>query len=222
MAKQLGLKLTRPTWGRRRKGAGRVRAAGRRRGVKHTRRPEHDSRHLEHVTMRARDGVPSLRGAKMFSAVRAALSMASKADFRVVQFSVQRDHVHLVVEADDRVALSSGMNGLSVRCARGINRVARRQGSVWADRYHCEPKTNPTMVRYLLSYVLGNFKKHDPTNAASIDPCSSAPWFGGFRESLPVPREPSPVRPARTWLGSIGWLKAGGPLSIHDAPARSD
>jgi putative transposase len=146
--------------------------------------------------------------------------VASRRDsFQVVEFSVQRDHMHLVVEADDKASLSSGMNGLSVRCAKAVNRAGGREGSVWADRYHSEPKHNAGMVRVVLGYVLYNVKKHDPEHAPDIDRCSSAPWFTGFGRAVPAWAGASPLPAARTWLLSVGWMRAGGPLTPDDGPS---
>ena len=50
------------------------------------------------------------------------LVRGSKVWFRVVHFSVQADHVHLIVEADSRLGLIRGVQGLAVRCAKAINR----------------------------------------------------------------------------------------------------
>jgi putative transposase len=163
--------------------------------------------------------LPSLRVPRIFEAVREAVGAASKGNFQVVQFSVQRDHLHLVVEADDKAALSSGVNGLAVRCAKAVNRAVGRRGRVWGDRYDGKAKDSPTLMRHLLIYVLFNAKKHIPGSAEDIDPCSSAPWFGGFRERIARSTAPSPVRAPRTWLADVGWMKAGGLISIHDAPA---
>jgi putative transposase len=219
MARQLGLKMP-CGWGGRRKGAGkRARAGGQRSRVSHGRRPVHNARHPVHVTMRAGDDVPSLRSPRVFAEVRASVMAASTDSFQVVQFSAQRDHLHLIVEADDGRALTSGMSGFAVRCARAVNRAAGRRGRVWADRYHSDAKESPTKFRHALIYVLFNFKKHDPGNATGLDRCSSAPWFNGFRESIPAETTLSPVRLPRTWLAREGWLKAGGLVSIHAAPA---
>src|SRR5206468_1917926 len=89
-----------------------------------------------HVTIKMLPGVPSVRREPARSAVFDALREASKDGFRVVQFSLQRDHLHLLVEADDRDVLQRGMQGLSVRVAKAINRAAQRRGKVLADRYH--------------------------------------------------------------------------------------
>src|SRR5690606_34200568 len=115
----------------------------------------------------------------------------------------------------DTHALSSGVRGLAIRIARNVNQLLFRRGKFWADRWHAHALTTPRTVRHGLVYVLTNFRKHEPTNEAVVDPYSSAPYFEHFAElpSAPircapelVPRvlaghgdEPSIANP-RTWL----------------------
>jgi hypothetical protein len=136
----------------------------------------------------------------------------------VIHFSVQRDHVHLLIEADSRRARTHGLQGLAIRCARAINRRLRRKGRVWAQRFHARALGSPIEMRRGLVYVLLNFRKHLRASAG-IDPCSSGPWFAGWRESHPPVGCPCPVAAPLTWLASQGWLRAGGPIDWHEAPA---
>jgi REP-associated tyrosine transposase len=128
---------------------------------------------------------------------------------------VQADHVHLVVEADDRVALSHGASGLAIRLARTVNRLLRRRGRVWGDRYHARALATPREVRHALVYVLMNWRKH-VHRARGLDPCASAFWFDGWQTRAPPanqfnwnPTDEPPVVPARTWLGTTGWRRHG-------------
>jgi hypothetical protein len=171
-----------------------------------------------HVTLRARGGLASLRSARVFPLVRTSLSASHKAAFRVVHFSVQTDHVHLVVEGDDQRALVRGIQGLAVRCAKAINRAVRRRGSVWCSRYHAHALRTPTEARRGLVYVLLNFRKHLRA-AAGVDPRSSGPWFAGWRRRAPSRSDPSPVEPPRTWLAAFGWRRAGGTIALDERPA---
>ncbi len=148
-------------WGGRRPGAGRK--PGPRPVTPHRARPVHGRGHPVHATLRARREVGSLRTDATFLAVRAALAQASRTDFRVVHFSVQRDHVHLLVEARSREALSSGMRGLAIRVALAVNRVLVRKGRVWADRWHGRALTTPREVRAALVYVLMNVRSTGPS-----------------------------------------------------------
>ena len=77
-----------------------------------------------------------------------------------MHYSVQGNHVHLLVEANDEKALSKGMNGLGTRIARRLNRVMGRRGKVLDDRYHGHILRTPTEVRRARAYLLGNAEKH--------------------------------------------------------------
>jgi REP element-mobilizing transposase RayT len=145
----------------------------------------------------------------VFEAVREAIRLASRAEFRVVHFSVQGDHLHLLVEAQDSDALSSGARGLSIRAARAVNRALGRRGPVWSDRYHVRALKTPRETRHAVVYVLMNFKKHHPRDRRPIDPCSSGPWFDGFRTAPPPPTDAAPTWRPRTWLASTGWRRHG-------------
>src|SRR5262249_48571094 len=150
-----------------------------------------------HVTLRAMAGLPSLRGGEVFPAVRRAVAAASHAAFRVIAFSVQADHLHLVVEADEPTGLAKGCQGLAIRVARAVNRRLGRRGPVWGDRYHARALVTPREVRHAFVYVLQNWRKHVP-GARGFDARSSAPWFGGWRAAVATPACASAVVAART------------------------
>jgi hypothetical protein len=163
----------------------------------------------------------------VFVAVRGAIKAAMKASFRVVHFSVQSDHVHLIVEASDTRSLSSGVRGLSIRIALAVNRALGCGGKVWGDRYHTRALCSPREVRNGLVYVLMNFRKHLRPSAgrASVDPCSSAPWFDGFRARDGTARQPdvrddAPTARPTTWLASRGW-RSRGLIGLGERPAEA-
>jgi REP-associated tyrosine transposase len=213
---QLSLPAPR-TWGGRRARAGRRRST-RRPTPRHFTRPFLDARHPVHVTLRAREGLPSFRSLTVFAELSRALAAAHKSFFRVVEFSVQTDHIHLVVEAEGTLALTRGTQGLAIRCARAINRAVHRRGRVWQHRYHAHQLRTPREVRAALVYVLLNFRKHLRAGPG-IDPRSSGPWFDGWVVGPPPLGEPSPVVPPRTWLAAVGWRRAGGPIDWRESPA---
>jgi REP element-mobilizing transposase RayT len=202
-------------WGGKRDGAGRKPRFGRA-GVAHRARPEHKGYEPVHVTMRAGRRLGSMRREAVFCAMKRAMRLASSTAFRVVHFAVQADHVHLMIEAKDKIRLSRGMAGLAIRLARAINRVLRRSGRVWDDRFHARALGSPREVRNALVYVIMNWRKHLP-NAGGIDPCSSGFWFRGWKTGLPSmpPCDEDernlgpPVRPPSTWLASTGWRRHG-------------
>jgi REP element-mobilizing transposase RayT len=215
LPKQLALPTPR-TWGGRRIGAGR-KPAQPRPNVAHAPRDEHDARHPVHVTLRAARGLRSLRSEPAFAALIKSLAAARRDGFRIVHYSVQTDHIHLIVEADDGDKMRSGLQGLAGRAALAVNRVWRRRGGVWGDRYHARPLTTPREVRNGLVYVLLNFRKHLRA-PPGIDPRSSGSWFDGWSRTPTLPTEPCPVAAPRTWLGAIGWRRAGGAIDTRETP----
>jgi hypothetical protein len=152
-------------------------------------------------------------------------------DFRVLHFSVQWDHVHLVVEASDKRALAAGVRGLVIRIARSVNTLVMRRGRFWADRWHGHDLTSPRAVRNALVYVLANFRKHTKTSLGrGVDAFSSALRFDGFQghpEGSALPRAGPKVHAAlapfivvsraKTWLASTGWRRAG-LIRVDEAP----
>lgn len=210
---QLELRIR--TWGGRRRGAGRKPAPGRR-AVPHRHRVPHATRCPAHVTLRAKTGLPSLRSSGLFPAIRRAFRAASGETFRLLQFSVQSDHVHLLVEADAPTGLARGIQGLAIRVAKAINRALGRHGTVWGDRYHARTLRTPREVRNALVYVLSNWRKHVP-GARGLDPRSSALWFAGWRTVVGMIAGAPPVARARTWLARVGWRRHG-LLDVREGP----
>jgi REP element-mobilizing transposase RayT len=188
----------------------------------HDPRPRHESRCPVQVTLRAIARPPSLRSNAVFPAVRRSLARSSRAGFRVVHYSVQQDHVHLIVEADGRSSLQRGVQGLAIRVALAVNRALQRSGRFWGDRYHARELGTPREVRASMVYVLLNFRKHLRA-APGIDPRSSGPSFAGWR-GRPEVRDSGAdsVSEPRTWLARVGWLRAGGHLAVGEGGATAD
>ncbi len=168
-----------------------------------------------HVTLRLRSGLPSLRRAVPYRVLRGAFaSGGERLGFRVTEYSVQSNHVHLLVEGSDRVRIARGLQGLCIRIARRLNKLWMRRGSVFADRYHDVVLRTPRQVRHALVYVLQNGRKHG-ARFARVDPYSSGPWFRGWRHPPPRPtaggawQARDPTAAARTWLLTLGWRRHG-------------
>ncbi|MCY2962034.1 MAG: transposase, partial [Planctomycetota bacterium] len=148
--------------------------------------------------------------------LRDALSAgADRFGFRLVEYSIQTNHLHLIAEAEDERSIARGMQGLLVRVAKALNRAWERRGKVLCDRYHARILRTPRDVRTALVYVLQNARKHG-ARLIGVDACSSGPWFDGWRDR--VARAPRPIAEARSWLLTAGWRR-GGLLGTREAPA---
>ena len=216
---QLGLEHAYRGRGGPRPGAGRKPNPGRRR-VPHRRRAAVRRDRPLHVTLRLLDGLPSLRRTQELDIVRAAIRDSHKANFRIVHFSILRNHVHLACEADDRDALTRGIQGLKIRMTRRLNKPWNRTRTIFDDRYHDREVATPKQARAMLLYILGNYRKHcaqqGRTLAARwVDPCSSARQLDGWNQNVRL--EPGVVQPPRTWLLRTGWRRFG-LLDAHEIP----
>jgi REP element-mobilizing transposase RayT len=197
-------------WGGKRRGAGRKRT-GERARVSHAKRAKLAARFPVLVTLRLRDGLRSLRTDATNAFLRSALAAGSCGSFRVIEFSIQTNHLHAIVEAGDERSLSRAMNGLATRIARGLNRLWQRAGRVFDDRYHARVLTTPRAVRTALVYVLSNGRKHGVWRASASDVYSLAPSFEGWKGGIEKGARSKPrlLERARTWLLSIGWRRHG-------------
>ena len=196
-------------------------------GVSHASRPRLASWTPVHITLKWCAGLPGLREVGADKVIRAAFraSNAKENGLRIVDYSIQGNHIHMICEADDERSLSRAIQGLKVRIARRLNRLWERSGTVFADRYHREDLKTPSQVRNCIRYVLQNRFRHSLSascaNPHDPDPFSSGPWFTGWAEAhLNVSAHDltdAPVEEPQTWLLSTGW-KRNGLLSITDRP----
>ena len=194
-------------------------------GVHHVPRSTLDRRYPVHVTTRMLD-VKKLRKGRCYRAVRRSLAEGClRPRFRVVEFTVMHNHIHLICEAEDRPSLSRGLQGLFIRMAKALNRVLGRKGKVFADRYQDHVLRTPAEVRNALAYVLNNYRRHAQRWGRKmaggwLDPCSSAPefreWTGRTR-AVWRHRWETPMPRARTWMLGEGWQRAG-PILVNAVP----
>src|SRR5512144_426493 len=231
------LPLFKPRGGKQRR-AGR-KPKGTRAGSPHRTRPELAARHPVHVVLRVVNAVGSLRRRCTYKAVReATLTTARREDFRIVHISIQRNHLHLIVEAEHKAALAAGMQGFQISAAKHLNAAIsrgrpgpRRRGAVFPDRYHAEIITSPRQARHTLAYVINNWRKHGedrsrPMSTWTIDWFSTAVMFPGWKEYGDEPflwrgpgtYDPLVVYQPRTWLLRAGWKKHG-LISYREIPS---
>ena len=224
---QLGLDLEKHSWGGKRAGAGRPRSSTRRDPL-HRTRPSVNRHKPHHIVLRVRRVVGRLRREPIYHAIRIAMRRSlARADFRIIHISIQHNHIHLLVEAETRLALTLGMQSLAIAIARAINRSLAHTGKVFEFRYHATEITSPKQARNALAYILNNWRRHredlasSRTRTAHVDPYSSAlsftGWAGNPTFTLPDGYIPLPVARAQTWLLTIGWQKHG-PIGLRECP----
>ena len=171
-----------------------------------------------HVVLRLRRGLPSHRTPRAWRVLEGAIRASKgKVGFRVCEFSVQRDHIHLVVEADDRWKLTRGMQGLMIRIAKRLNRLWNdREGSVFAERYFSLAIKKYSQLRRTVIYVVNNGRKHGEwTERGEPDPFSSGRWFRHWASGEAFLRalRDAPVEPPRTYEIFAGF-------EVNEVPGR--
>ena len=178
------------------------------------------SKFPEHVVCRVEDDVRTLRTRQIYQAVRKALVTTFARDgFHIVHVSIQDSHLHLLIEAAERMVLARGMQSFQIAAAKYINAAVskqhgkRRRGRVFRDRYFRQTIGSRRQARHALAYVLNNWRKHKEQRAAfarewRVDPFSTAVSFDGWQGGAPAfpdSYEPLPVWRPKSWLLSAGW-----------------
>ncbi len=242
--RQLELALPRGRGGAR-PGAGRPRSG--KSYVAHRTRPRLSRDEPILITIRLVRRLPRLRGRRPFEVIERALRATNeRGGLRLVHYSVQDDHLHLMAEARPEEApagtvpraadsrrratrlVTSRMRGFGVRLARRLNKLFGRRGQLIAERYHAQALTTPRAVRNALVYLFGNRRKHLAKRGRTfpggwIDPFASGVFFLGWRSPPDwmtswAHHDPPPVVSPRTWLLRCGWLRHGA-VAPADVPA---
>ncbi|HUQ08281.1 MAG TPA: hypothetical protein VM261_37570 [Kofleriaceae bacterium] len=226
---QLEIELKEPRKrGGARPGAGRPRKGEHR--SPHVRRPDVSRHHPIHVSLRVVRDVGRLRRPEAFAAIRRAVAVCiGRTDFRIVHTSIQSNHIHLIVEADDKYALENGLRAFMISATRHLNALRGRRGAVFPARYHAVQLTTPLQVRNCLAYVLNNWRRHredlasSATLRAHVDPYSSGIVFDGWAGLtapfvVPPGYQPPLVCGPRSWLLRVGWRHHHPLISLRETP----
>jgi REP element-mobilizing transposase RayT len=179
-----------------------------------------------HVTLRLNRF--ELRNGTVYRVIHRVLALLlDEPGFRVVHISIQNNHLHLLVEADNKRALTRGMQRFSIRTARALGVALGHGGKIFPWRYHARQITTPRQARNALAYVLNNWRRHREdlptghTRAAKLDPYSSGirfdGWIGAPRFEVPEYYVPLPVSAPTTALLRHDWRRCG-LIDLHERP----
>ena len=196
-------------WGGRRRGSGR-KPKGERALVSHDSREEFVDLPL-HLTFHLIEGLPNLRNKREHATLIEVFARCREREgFRITQYSIQGNHVHLIVEAKRKEDLTRGVTGLATSMARRLNKLWNRHGRVFSDRFHSRVLRSPTEVLRALRYVFHNARNHGIWLWDDRpDPYSSGEFFEGWDDYRGTDWRPACLAAARTWLLRAGWRRAG-------------
>ena len=169
--------------------------------VPHRKRQEicHDALH---VSFRLSAGLPSLRQDAEFECITDSIEEAQERfGCRIIEFSVMSNHIHLVLEAPDKESLARAMKGLKVRIVRALNKLWKRTGSIFSDRYYASAVKTVRRAANTLRYVLNNGRRHYAWMLQNVpDKYSSGPWYKHWKErnGQPFRTDRCPVVPPKS------------------------
>jgi REP element-mobilizing transposase RayT len=184
-----------------------------------------------HITQGVSQGVLNLRRRSVLEAFARAAQKAAFRGLKFNQFVILKNHLHMIAECSDNLALANGMQAFGISFTKAVKRISRQegkgeiQGKVFAGRYHMHVLKTPSEVRKALKYVLFNETKHD-RRRTTLSIFSSSFAFSEVdaldltftrRERDKIERYwrgvapiGNIVSPAESWLGRTGWKRAKG------------
>ena len=210
--------------GGRRAGSGRKNRSGE---LAHVRREQVSLRTPLHITFKLVRDLPSLRSPAIFTALKIYAARVRDFGVNVVHFSVQSNHIHMIVEVLNNQSLGRAMRSLAGRLGKMIRDLVKRGsaglpiGKVFFGRYHMRVIRSPLQMRNALRYVLLNFSQHEEL-IDHLDQYSTASSFTEWRsllrerygaliedqvESLIIPGQRE-FGEAWSWLCKVGWMRA--------------
>jgi REP element-mobilizing transposase RayT len=163
MKKQLEINLFTGKCGGRRPGAGRKRIHSK--GVSHLKRETVTKRTPQHINFKFNC---SIRNKDSLKLLKRSIQNAQKMGLKIIHFSLQSNHIHLITEAENNEILTKGMRALTITFAKGLNK-----GRVQLERYHLHVLKSLREIKNAVQYVLFNEQKHTKTKFSKITGYSS-------------------------------------------------
>ncbi len=153
-----------------RKGAGRP--AINDAGIRHTPRPLITRRASLHLTVKVKRNKADIKNKAVLAILKRAILNARLKGLRVIHYTLEYDHVHLLIEADNNKILGKGMQAFGVTLAKAINRLWKLKGEVYKHRYHFSRIESPRELKNVMNYIFNNGVKHR-TAKSIINPFNS-------------------------------------------------
>ena len=172
--KQTKLELFKGRWGGRRPWSGRKRLHSK--GVAHRTREVVNRRTPIHVNFRYKTVIRNKTSLRL---LKRAIVNARRFGLRIIHYSMQKNHIHLIIEADTNEILTRGMRSLTITFAKGI-----KQGRIQLERYHLHVLRSVRETRNSVHYVLFNEQKHERGTCSTVDGFSSLLCLGNARDLI--------------------------------------
>jgi len=141
-------------------------------GIRHTSRPFLKRPASLHLTIKVQRNKDEIKNKSVLKLLKHAILRARFQGLKVLHYSLEYDHVHLLIEADNNHILGKGMQAFGVTMAKGINRLKRLKGAVYKHRYHFRQISSPRQLKSVMNYIFTNGMKHG-TAKTMVNPYNS-------------------------------------------------
>jgi REP element-mobilizing transposase RayT len=141
-------------------------------GIRHTERPILTTPSSLHLTVKILRAKANLKNKIILSILKKSIMNARKMGLRVIHYSLEYDHVHLLVEAADNFILGKGMQAFGITFSKALNRLRKIKGTVYKHRYHFRKIVGARQLKNVLNYIFSNGLKHK-TSKSLINPFNS-------------------------------------------------
>jgi len=129
--------------------------------IYHHSRPHLLSGKPVHVTIKTdKNIIPNLRNKILYKEIRASFKRARLLGIRIIHFTVQRDHIHFLIEAQNKKQLGQSMRALSISLTKRLSRVLAKKIKALKTRYHLHILKSLKEIKNVANYIQNNGKKH--------------------------------------------------------------
>lgn len=141
-------------------------------GIRHLARPHLKKPSSLHLTIKIKKIKADIKNKSILSILKRAILNARKKGLRVLHYSLEYDHVHLLIEAENNTILGKGMQAFGVTLSKAINRVRKLKGGVYKHRYHFRQISSARELKNVMNYIFSNGMKHK-TAMSIVSPFNS-------------------------------------------------
>ncbi|MGZ3789032.1 MAG: transposase [Bacteriovorax sp.] len=129
-------------------------------GIRHSSRPFLKKPSSLHLTVKIKKNRADMKNKSVLGLLKRAIKNARRQGLKVIHYSLEYDHVHLLIEADNNYILGKGMQAFGVTLSKAINRMRKLKGGVYKHRYHFRHISSARELKNVMNYIFTNGLKH--------------------------------------------------------------
>lgn len=141
-------------------------------GIRHISRERLKKPTSLHLTIKVRENKAEIKNKRILKALHHAIKRARFKRLKIIHYTLEYNHIHLLVEACDNKILHKGMQALGISLSKAINRIKQLKGRVYKHRYHFRKLNSRSEVKNVLHYIFKNGMKHK-RSVSMLDPYNS-------------------------------------------------